>query len=898
MAFKKNAFDQLQAFVKPTSTVSEPLPSEPDLAETYDFHQMVSTAGDYPNLLRYLGLVVDLEVTLTAALPAGTGTVKVAPALSLTMTTTAYTPRTHYELGDSRFLAQSRPGGDLQDGLLRLDDTNRFRVIQLDVAGGGIKLQSTATTVVNQEKHNDWAGNEPKEQGLPYLQTAGLSVVRPGTAARLKQLFFRAHALNNALAALDGSPVTPAAGPEPPPSDEVWAEDAVRGYRVDVFDDKSAAWHSLNRRVGAYTFEEAPGGPVTLTDEEDESFVQPSVTEPMKRGGTRVLRAHESLFTWSGWSLAAPRYGKTILPDHTTGEPPNEAVTQFKMETALQPKPKSLPRLRYGYSYRLRARAVDLAGNSVFTPDDPAFAATQAEVTPEVKFRRFEPVSPPAVMLRAKPLEGESLERLVVRSKFDDAPAAIAGQATERHVVPPKTSQAMAEQHRKFDGAPGMAGNLAAYELAGREAGSLTDRINPVTGAPEPIPGATEVTEGDHAYWLQTGDSFDLAYLPDPYARGVLLMGLPGMAAADEIIEPNGQVVNKIPFQGAWPDLKPFRLRMTGLAAGVAPAQPQWDAVNRVLTVQVPQGETYDVRISAYFLPADLENMAIWGWTAETAVPHLNDLRKRAEAGRNWLHLPFRELVLVHAVQQPLAIPHISALAADKQLHDTLATLNGQLQVDAKSTEKVDLRAAWQDPFDDPAKPTYDETTDVVKQEMHVAEVGMADPKVDQVDFQALRHPVGDTKYHKVTYTPIASTRFREYFPAAVTADPQNLIRPTAAEVGTPAADAAKMAIDVRNSARPDAAKPLYLLPTFDWSRSSGGGEFKAFRRGGGLRVYMERPWYSSGDGELLGVILRPPQVLIGSDQAEILKKYTSEWGMDPIWPAASTAPLPMGSLR
>lgn len=894
LAANKTAFDQLQAYVKPTSAVSAALPGEPELADTYDFHRMVAAAGDYPNLLRYLGLVVDLEVTLPAALPAAAGTVKVTPTLPLTLATTHYTPRTHYELGDGRFLARPGSGGDLRDGLLRLDDTNRFRVIQLDVAGSGIKLQSTATTLVNQEQHDDWAGNEPQEQGLPYLQTAGLSVIRPGAGARLKERFFRAYALNKALALVDNSPTTPAAGAEPPPSDELWAEDIMRGYRVDVYDDQSKAWRSLCRRVGEYKFSDAPGGPITLSAEEDEGFVQASATEPMEPEGTRVLRAHESLFTWSGWSLAAPRYGKTILPDHTIGEAPNEAATPFKMEATFRPAPKSLPRLRYGYSYRLRARAVDLAGNSVFTPNDPAFAVTQPEVAPEVRFRRFEPVSPPAMMLRTKPVEGESLERLVVRSPFDDATNIT---PTERHIVPPKTSQLMAEQHRKFDGAPGMASDPAAYQLAGREAGSLTHAVDPNTGDPVPIPGATEVVEGDHTYWLQVNDTFDLSYLPDPYARGVLLMGLPGMAAADQIVEPNGQIVNKIPFQGDWPDPKPFRLRVTGVVAGATPTPPVWDATDRVLTVQLPQGETYHVRISSYLHPADLDNMAVWGWVAETSVPHLAELRKQAEAGRNWLHLPFRELVLVHAVQQPLAIPRLTALAAHKQLNDTLATLSGRFRVDAKSTQKVDLRASWRDPFDDPEKPTYDEATDFVAQEMHVAEVNVTDPEQNQVDFSAIQHPLGDTRYHSVTYTPIASTRFREYFSAAVTADPQNLIRPTAAEVGTPPANAAKMSIKILNSARPAAAKPLYLLPTFAWTRSSSGGLYNTLRRGGGLRVYMERPWFSSGEGELLGVLLRPPTVAIGSDAAERLKKYTSEWGMDPLWPAASTAPLAMSSF-
>ena len=52
---------------------------------------------------------------------------------------------------------------------------------------------------------------------------------------------------------------------------------------------------------------------------------------------------------------------------------------------------------------------------------------------------RFEPVSPPPLFLRAELQEGESLERMVVRSEFDDPPAVIHAQQNERHIVPPKT---------------------------------------------------------------------------------------------------------------------------------------------------------------------------------------------------------------------------------------------------------------------------------------------------------------------------------------------------------------------------------------------------------------------------------------------------------------------------
>ena len=894
---KKAAFDKLQAYLKPHNELSTPLPSAAEVEQQYDFHQMVAALGDYPNLLRYMGLVIDLTVTLGGDLPAGTGMVKIVPSLPLQTVTTSYSPRTHYEVGDDRFISQARPTApEISDGLLRLHDSSLFQVTQVDVAGGGVKLQNMATNLVALEDQQAWPANSPEEAGLPSLQTAGISIVRPEQSPRLEQRFIQAYALNLALAAVDGSPAPPPASGDPPPapSDELWAENLVRGYRLDVFDDQSVAWHSLCQRIGTYTFLDAPGGPLTLSDEEDEGFVQIGITEPLSTTGTRVLRAHESLFTWDGWSLSAPRPGQTILPDDTLGDTPNTAVTQFHMEAEFRAKPKSLPRLRFGYNYRLRARAVDLAGNSAFTPDDAGFSDTPTEVTTEFMFRRFEPVSPPMLFLRAELKEGDSLERMVVRSQFDDTPATIHVQETERHVVPPKTSQLMAERHGRFDGTPGMLKDQAAYDLARREASSLTQSLNLVSGDLEDIDGIQEITTPKRTYYLQTKEQFEVAYLPDPFSRGVLLLGLPGMASFEEIIEPDGVKVNKVPFDGAWPDHKALRLRLVGLEEGAAPPQPTWDAPNRVLTVHLPQGETAQVRISSYFHAKDLEKQALWQWTQEAGPPNLVELRDKAVAGWNWLHLPFRELVLVHAVQQPLKVPQITQLQIqpDKALDATTVTLNGAVAVDAKSTGKVDVRAAWQDPFDDPSKPAFDPLTDVVSQEQRVGEVLVDDPTDDAATIKDMEHALGDTKYHHVSYTPVATTRFREYFPAAVTDDPQNLTRPTPSEAGL------TIELDVPNSARPDVPKPLYVVPTFAWSRTDAGDLITKVRRGGGLRVYMERPWYSSGAGELLGVLIRSASLPVGGQLAEKVRKYTSEWGMDPLWPAESTAPLTTGDFQ
>jgi hypothetical protein len=889
------AFNDLQSYLQTHSEMSHPLPTLAEVENTYDFHSMISSLGDYPTLMRRLGLVVDLVVTLDTNLPANLGKVKVVPSAPMTTPTPVhFSPFTHYDLGTERFLARTRSGSDLANGLLRLDDANRFKVVQTDVAGGGTKLQNTATNLCGARLLGTWAPNAPREAGLPALQTAGISIVRSEQVSELSRRFVHGYAMQSFVTSLDASPLLPFAGGASPPaaSDELWADDLVRGYRLDIWDDRSNQWHSLCRRIGDYEFTDGASGPISLTADEDEGFVQMAATESLDDEPEREIRVHESLFTWDGWSLVAPRPGLTILPDHTTGETVNTPQTQFKMETAFQARPGSLPRLRFGWQYRVRARMVDLAGNSPFAPDDPAFKTSQPEATPPFQLKRYEPVAPPPLVLRTVPVEGESVEHMVVRSSIHDLPAQITSQEAERHVVPPKTSQLMAERHGVFDGTSEINKDQTAYDLASREAGSVTERMNFATGTLELIPGTVKHEDAaqKRVFWLQTNDTFEVAFLPDNFARGVVLLGLPGMPSPTAVIDG----VNRIEFTGTWPDLEAFRLRLRGLQAGAAPAQPAWSGGDRVLTVEVPQGETVRLRYCSYLLKADLELMGIWEWVKEVNPTNLSDLEKQVTDGRNWLHLPFREMVLVHAVQQPLAIPVASQLAITpvKQVGETQVKLNGQIDIDAKSTGKIDLRATWTDPFDDPAKASFNPVTDEVKNEMHVTEAIAHDAANNQLAVQGVTHALGDTKYHKVTYTAIGTTRYREYFPPAVLANPKDLVRPTPAETGTPPADNARFVLDIPNSARPAAVKPLYAVPAFAWTSGDNAGIITKNRRGGGLRLYMDRPWYSSGDGELLGLVLRPAKYQAVSKDWMTLRKYVSEWGMDPLWRAAETAPL------
>ena len=129
----------------------------------------------------------------------------------------------------------------------------------------------------------------------------------------------------------------------------------------------------------------------------------------------------------------------------------------------------SLPKLRFGVPYRLpgahrRSRRGTASIRTIHrSRHDP-------NATLPVAFWRFEPVDPPALVHRARTSEGESLERMVIRSNWNadtnaylttakflaarSLPASADFEYTavnERHAVPPKSSQLQCEQHGLFD---------------------------------------------------------------------------------------------------------------------------------------------------------------------------------------------------------------------------------------------------------------------------------------------------------------------------------------------------------------------------------------------------------------------------------------------------------------
>ncbi|MEZ4672619.1 MAG: hypothetical protein R2932_00035 [Caldilineaceae bacterium] len=621
-------------------------------------------------------------------------------------------------------------------------------------------------------------------------------------------------------------------------------------------------------------------------------------------------------------------------------------MTQMQLELTARVQPGTLPRLRFGQEYRFRVRTVDLAGNGLTVDEATKLAANfapavggQLPTTANFFYGRFEPVTAPVLTPRRRYGEGESLERLVIRSNVGQSSTEYAAQhpqypsVNERHVAAPKTSQYTVEAHGLLDPAfdtlqqglsPEEARPVIAemYEIARREKGSLNDTtLDPAvefirTGSD---PASTE------GYTIHGQTQLELPYLPDPLAEGVVFWGLPGVPT-DE-----GFVISYA--TEPWYNARPFRLQLTD-----GNDLPIWDGINRVLTIALPQAAVLPLRMSSTMPDGSFTTMGLWRWFEEqnamTPLPNFDELAEAVAHNRHWLFTPWRDLTLVHAVQQPLEAPTLDLLSTNGALTRnwtaTQAIMQGNFIVHAASTAKVDLLATWREPSDrnDSVLPLWGNTMQTLGAtvfsftvpqlsqafptiEPHLLEMQIEGDELIRVSFdiilyyqewraglqqqlaaaattrerraiqaqfdlleQIKPHEFNDTKYREVRYQLTATSRFREYFDqAAIQAGHLDITQ-----------QGNTVVLKVLSSAPPAAPKVSHVIPTWRWEEEQADNVIKRRRVGGSVRVYLERPWFSSGEGELLGVVLgreiAGASVSIPSDADY---PYISHFGRDPI---------------
>ncbi len=993
---------------RPGSAVAPPKP---------DFHAFHGALGDYPVLLRKLGFVVDLELAVSAMpdgrlvriVPSGLGGAGITHASPPTRVSFApgglfrAAPRT----GSTAVTRDGRLPLGSPGGAITLDTivkTNRaFFAVQGDPDATGLKAVGAAAAravyTVNAPGRIAYETNVNDSNLLPAPRSGGLAVYRADRSAHLALAVRRGGDVNAAIesGAYDpAKPLTPAAWP-------VHADELVRGYVVEVLDESGGGWKSLCARTGRYTPTNQPGQAFTATDV---GFVKvSSVRTTPETDPAKLVRSHEALFQWDGWSLVCERPGLTMVPRESHGQLAETAPgaspdayervgrtktpppPEIPLETAFRPPPGSLPRLRFGRRYRLRARAVDLAGNVPDTTDAPAPTDTEW-----VTFARLEPLEAPTLVPRVPFSEGESLERMVIRSDpgadtpantaqyvaRPDTVAAIAGSwygaylaTCDRHVLPPRTSQQDAERHAAFDGPSWQDANArrALLGVALKEAGTVFDPmiVDTATGeatipqvglaivTPPNTPAAEATNDlstralgdplGPGQFVVIAGEQAVLPYLPDVLARGATFQHLPGTARP-----------LTVPFRNAFPAARPFVLRLAGsgagatlgptftgtpagnsgasnatlrpahrpLAARVAPTVVEPPASGpAILQVFLPPAAMAEVLYStAPKTPGGAngeqtvevkmaETMDVFGMrrmarTRGSASPALD---AAILGGLHEAVTPPRRVTLVHAVQRPVTAPRFTALTAKKEGASdgygmTFARLAGTLGVHVLSTGRLDLLASWNEPTDSVSERLPRDGVDgrvIDRREGRVAEMPIEPfyapltslafpisgvdgyPHGDQSQADFYRHDFGDTRRRTVRYRVLGTTRFREYFHPRITQDIANISRTGAETVVT-----------IPNSARPDAPKLAYAVPAFRWQTEAVPNGILRRRCGGGLRIWLDRPWYSSGEQERLGVLLLDGALPAGEKAREDAELFSSRWGVDPIWsgkpPPALTA--------
>lgn len=885
------------------------LPSPAAFQNEIDFHQIVAAMNQYPTLLRRLGLVIDLLIArnlLTAApdallwveaqLPQGSPTVDRLPDAS---------PRTHTLLDASRFQPVPRPtpqGGDFRvaEGLLDLEPKN-FSFIQTDVDGAGIKITNFARSLLTLRGQADYqidpVTKQKRELGAPALRNAGLVLVHNQRAEMLKNAVTRQGQFNDAAEKIQQRI------PKPPPAPTLFAEDLVRGYRIDVWDDVSKRWHSLCRRKAAYDIDS--GAALINVTEEEGTVRLAATTSPDPASNPDIIWLHETLVAWPGWSLCAPSPGRTIAHDPSDrSDPVTDAEPDvppgLRLKSAFKALAGSLPRLRYGRGYWVRARVVDLASNSLaLRPTD--FGPEQSKNNARPYFR-FDPISAPAVALvkpttttTETPAEGESMERLAVRS-FNDAPSlnvVPTPQRARRVAVPSRTTQREAEQHGVLDRS-GIVDHAFFTTLAGKD-DSLDEETVLTAG---PLAAGTPV-EAKYAVMV---DGAALPYLPDPLAL---------TAAARIFGHPTFSDTNILPiplYDGTqWPDARPFKIEIYEDPAHT----PHYDATARTLFIPLPKAARCTLRLSVQPNREALKILGIWNWLSpaqQTKTITVNGQRTTLEEmalrGQHWMLTPWRNLELVHAVQRPLITPEITNLAIARDDDATFALPSFTATCSIASTDRIDLRATWNDPFEDAATNTLENHERID----HAFSVKISDAKsyagtpdylpqgTDAIGVGRLvhdrlprkMHEFHDTRYRRIEYWIEATTKFREFMPAS-------LLTEVVGGERQPTEENIKV-VGPRNrawipcSAPPPAPEVLYVVPTFGWVRSGDAASRSSWRRGGGLRVYLNRPWNTSGYGEMLAVVL-PGSAFAGDPNdappAQPLKSFVTQWGNDPIWQSA-----------
>jgi hypothetical protein len=559
------------------------------------------------------------------------------------------------------------------------------------------------------------------------------------------------------------------------------------------------------------------------------------------------------------------------------------------------------------------------ASSEIVAIPDLEAAAAKGTVTPLTPFKRWDPIPPPVVVAKHRYSPAESVHHLVIRSGIDgdgaisdpatylaSLPAATTADwhaTSERHLAAPKGSQHLNELHGRFDAGiddPTLRSRMLAAAL--RDDGTLYDaqivslddpnqmvdqKNVRLEAGPEVKDPKTDLTaylginRGEPIpaghYIVHDTPRLVLPWLPDPLAAGVAL-GMSGANRGSPLLGLFRTESTTARYQGEWPAPAPFRLVLDSTGAEASAS-----VIDGVIRIALPPGTRLDLRLSSSLRREDLELLALWGLIPE-GLRKLDLVSRPAADGQFWAMTPYEPVTLVHAVPRPVLAPVIAKLVPVRFAGWTYVDLAGVIECHASSTDRIEAEAKWSETTDDLGAPGPVEEKkhavgfsvqvdgdedmvvlgtriDIDDTEWNVPVPGMG----NAVRVHRGRHEFGDTKARRISYQFRATTRFREYFPPQLLSTPESQSR-----LGN------AVEVVILNTVEPPVPEVDSVIPMFRWDEDGDPGQPFGFRRRrrSGLRIYLKRPWFRTGEDEQLAILL----AINPADAAKSL------WGADPVW--------------
>ena len=871
--------------------------------ETQDdeFHRSISGLDSYPSLARAVGLTWDVELALTDAEATAVtasgeltlGAMAGNPAIALCIHPVAFEKqvlangliafsprpqdgvsqamRTHYGFLDLSGCEASQV--ELDVPILTLDA--RFKS-EAEAAAFKARAPAHVRSKDDSDRRAEFARKsfrpEDSRDVLPALSEAGIELTHSGWHLSHAAAARRARALEQSIvarfsqarAASGFSAAALAVG------DVLYQEDLLRGGRFDVFDEGTRKWATLTDQESTIHYLKLYG-PVVMQCA-DEGVITAGVTgistTVRTDGSVEVVeRGSDVIFRWTGFGVARPR---PLTPTARGGDATHSVAGGLGLIAVPRRPIRSQQRQRLGHTHSLRARLVDIAGNSWSVEEAEWIIAHSAQplVSPSLTVQRFQPARAPTLFV-ATPKGRQEVRVMVIRS-YD-----IAGAAPHTYEIRcPRVGFELLHLigvGDKLAPSAALAFYRSAHDRSVREAAELAGGAGPMRSA------APHMLQSEHIG------------LEDPHIRGAACWFLPGherqqagqadLGIGHATLAREKPVIaqypsNPIPGGGRHP-AGPVRIH---LQSG---ARRETRVSGGEIVVWLPPGQSQQIMVSSALDPAAVGHFGLFNAAAQgQSDSDKTWMADRLAQGANPIVTPHAVLQVVHAVQRPVIQPKLFlAGAVRREFGKADATIDLRYLAHMPSTGRIDLEANWTEPEDAPAHRQWlstDKNENIGYWAIDSAELDFRIDAREGGDLHNFVHHLADTRRRTIEYSLIGTSRFVEYFNYSRTGSGMQPTREPGMQAppGDPYLNdidfqrrSTSLRVAIPNSGEPPPFEIEYVIPqSMIAERYEFGGHLQSTDTTRSLRVYFRRPAFLTGEGEMLGLLVAP--FSIGSARA------------------------------